>query len=302
MRTMRKALPMVLILALAMATPAPPTAAAGSPPTPAPHATKPPQIYRILTRPLCSELHDHIAPAIAMMLQNDQTIKKSPALFSQYNRSALYGNNDPASNTYGQNSSMPTNGDAGNGTMNPSQSMALLGMENLVSPIANNIIATQKMLDSPALTTGTGSVEDDKQLQDIRAKLLKALATQNAALDIIYGFVATQQMGDLQHSGEEYINAINQGDITGKSSGATPSPNPLMQNANQAGLPPNPYSLDLAAIPGLTLGYNPVTRLLDGLNWTIDETKTRENEAAKTVMTSAQLCAGPPPAPTAKPQ
>ncbi|MEO6835035.1 MAG: hypothetical protein ABI231_03895 [Candidatus Tumulicola sp.] len=300
---MYKALPAALILALAMVAPAPPTAAAASPATPAPaNATPPPQIYHIITRPLCSELHKHIAPAIAMMLQNDQTIKKSPELFSRYNRGALYGTDNSASNT-GAHGGVTMSGDAGNGTMTASQNMALLGMENLVSPIANNIIATQKMLDAPALTGGTGNVEDDKQLQDIRAKLLKALAAQNAALDIVSGFVATQQLGDLQHSGEEYISAINQSD-TIKQSSATPSPNPLMQDPNQAGLPPNPYDINLATVPGLTLGYNPVTRLLEALHWTIGETATRENEAAKAVMSSAQFCAASSPVstPTTKPR
>ena len=192
-------------------------------------------------------------------------------------------------------------GESGGSNMTAGQNMALLGMENLVSPIANNIIATQKLLDTPALMQGTGNAEDDKQLQDIRAKLLKALATQNAALDIISGFVATQQMGDLQHAGQEFISAMNQPDTL--HSGATPSPNPLLVDQNQAGLPANPYDLNLAAIPGLTLGYNPVTRLLEALHWTIQETTARENEAAKTVMNSAAQCAAAEPKPvgTSKP-
>ncbi len=300
---MHKALPALLILALAMMAPLPPTAAAGVAATPAPkNATPPPQIYHIITRPLCSELHKHIAPAIAMMLQNDQNIKKSPELFSRYNRDALNGTDNSASNAAGPNGGAPLNGDVSGSTMTASQNMALLGMENLVSPIANNIIATQKMLDSPALTGGTGTPEDDKQLQEMRNKLLKALAMQNAALDIVSGFVATQQMGDLQHAGEEYISALNQSDQTGgRSSSATPTPNPLFVNPNQAGLPANPYDIDLANIPGLTLGYNPVTRLLEALHWTIQETAHRENDAANAVMASAQLCA-PTPASTPKPQ
>ncbi len=68
-------------------------AVAATPATPAP--TPPPQIYRVVSRPLCSELHEHIAPAIGMMLQNDTTIKKSPELFKQYNMASLYGS-DPA--------------------------------------------------------------------------------------------------------------------------------------------------------------------------------------------------------------
>ncbi len=138
------------------------------------------------------------------MLQNDTTIKKSPALFKQYNAARLYGS-DP-STTGGQND--PVARDPGGGS-NPAQNMALQGMENLIRPIANNIIAIQTALDSPQLRTGTGRPEDDQQLQEIRDKLFKALATQNASLDIISGFVDTQQMADLQHAGEAYISSIS---------------------------------------------------------------------------------------------
>jgi hypothetical protein len=258
-------------------------------------ATPPPTIYHIITRPLCSELHEHIAPAIGMMLQNDTTIKKSPSLFRQYNDARLYGAGPSAS----ESQSDPLNRDPG-GTLNPSENMALQGMENLIRPIANNIIAIETLLDSPALRTGTGRPDDDQKLQDIRDKLLKALATQNASLDIISGFVDTQQMADLQHAGEEYINSINQTDISAAKS-STPAPNPLEADPNYAGLPPNPYDIDLANVPGLTLGYNPVTRLLEGLKWTMDETATRENDAAKAVMSSAALCSRSVPTPMPSP-
>jgi hypothetical protein len=292
------------ILTFAALASSPPMAVVGVAATAAPgkSGTPPPEIYHIVTRPLCAELHQHIAPAIAMMLQNDHTIKQSPALFSQYNRSALYGVDNSVSNSAGNSSSTVSQGDASNGTLNADQNMALLGMENLVSPIANNIIATQKLLDSPALTQGTGNPEDDKQLQDMRAKLLQALATQSAALDIVSGFVATEQMGDLQHAGEEYIGAIDQSDATGARTNSTPTPNPLLQNANQPGLPPNPYSIDLANVPGLTLGYNPVTRLLQALRWTINETQQRENAASVAVMNGAQACAAQTPQPAASPK
>ncbi len=265
--------------------------AAGATPTPTP----PPQIYHIVTRPLCAELHEHIAPAIGMMLQNDATIKKSPNLFKRYNDAALEGDNSTAT----QNN--PAGRDPG-GPLNPSQNMALQGMENLIRPIANNIIAIQTMLDSPHLLTGTGRQDDDKQLQNIREKLLKALAVQNASLDIISGFVDTQQMADLQHAGEEYISSIAQPDVSGAQI-STPGPlNPLAANPNYAGLPPNPYDIDLANVPGLTLGYNPVTRLLEALHWTIDQTATRENEAANAVMSSAAVCSNVLPAPSASPR
>lgn len=292
MRAMHKLLPAVLIVALATIAPISPLAAATrATPAPANTPTPPPTIIHLITHPLCSELHQHIAPAVGMMLQNDRQIAKSPDLFKHYNQAAMYGVDNSASNENGMPGGVTMSGESADGTMNSSQRMALLGMENLVSPIAQNIIAIQKMLDSPALTRGTGNAEDDKRLKAIREKLLKALATQNAALDIINGFVDTQQLADIQHSGQEYISAVNQKDVIGSHSGqGTPTPFPGTYNPNQAGLGPNPYAIDLANIPGLTLGYNPVTRLLDGLHWTIAETKTRENDAANAVMESASLC------------
>ena len=71
--------------------------------TPAPNATPPPQIYHVISRPLCSELRTHIKPAIGMMLQNDVQIKKGPDLFSRYNLGALSGTDNDASNNAGAN-------------------------------------------------------------------------------------------------------------------------------------------------------------------------------------------------------
>jgi hypothetical protein len=289
---MHKALSIMAIVVLATILPTPPTASAATAATPAPSAsrTPPPLIYHIITRPLCAELHKHIAPAIGMMLQNDQQIAKSPDLFKRYNQAALEGVDNSASNKDVTNGT-PSKGEAADEPFTPAQNMALLGMENLVSPIANNILAVEKVLDSPALIQGTGTPEDDKQLKEIRDKLLQALATQSAALDIINGFVDTQQLADIQHSGEEYISAINQTNDIRNGVPATPTPFPGTYDPDQAGLPPNPYAINLATVPGLTLGYNPVTHLIEALHWTIDETQKRENDAAKSVMRSATLCA-----------
>jgi hypothetical protein len=271
--------PLVLAFAFCVAT-------ATTVATPSPNPTPPPQIYHVVSRPLCSELRQRIKPAIGMMMENDATIKKSPNLFKQYNAASLYGS-DP-----GAGQSGPGGMDPG-GSSNGTQEIALLGLENLIRPIANNIIAIQTVLDSPELRTTTGLADDDKRLQDIRQKLLKALAAQNASLDIISGFVDTQQMANLQHAGEAYIGEMSQPDTQGASS-STPGPNPLAYSPNYAGLPPNPYSIDLATVPGLTLGYNPVTRLIEALGWTMGQTAGRENDAATAVMSSAALCAAVP--------
>jgi hypothetical protein len=292
---MFRALSIAAVMALGTLAPVLPSDAANNSATPAPAtaSTPPPEIYHVITRPLCSVLHERIAPAIGMMLENDTTIKKSPDLFKQYNHAQLLSPDYTGTGGSSSAGAAPSQNDEGNGTMNPSQNMALLGMENLIRPLANNIIAIQKLLDSPELMQGTGKPDDDQHLQAIRAQLLKAVAMQSASLDIISGFVDTQQMGDLQHSGQEYISAMNQNDLASQPMSAA-TPNPLMQDPNQAGLPPNPYDISLNAVPGLALGYNPVTRLIDGLHWTMGETSNDENEAAKSVMTSAALCGNVP--------
>lgn len=257
-------------------------------------ATPPPQIYHIVTRPICAQLHQRIGPAIGMMLENDTMIKKGPAFFQKYNEAALYGTEPSTSRKD------PVASDPGGGGSNPAQNMALQGMENLIRPIANNIIAIQTTLDSPELRNGTGRPDDDQRLHEIRDKLLKALAAQNASLDIISGFVDTQQMADLQHAGEAYISSIASPD-TNRSVSSPPPVNPYASSTNYAGLPPNPYTIDLATVPGLTLGYNPVTRLVDALQWTMDAAATRENDAAKAVMSSASLCSSVVPSPRPSP-
>ena len=298
MKAMKKAFSLVVIAAIAALAPALPIRAADTAAA-APAATAPPTIIHLVTRPLCAELHKHIAPTVGMMLENDRVMKSSPKLFSDYNKDALYGVDNSVSNSSGPNGGTVMQD---SGTMNAAQNMTILKMENMVSPIANNIIAMQKMLDTPALMHGTGNPEDDKKLAAIREKLLKAIADQSATLDIINGFVQTQQMGDLQHQGDEYLNATQQTDVTGKAAITAPATaNPLLADPNQAGLPANPYAIDPANIPGLTLGANPVTRMLEAVNWTLQQTAANENDAGAAIMGAAQECGAGAPAPAASP-
>src|SRR5580700_1987089 len=68
-------------------------------------STPPPQIYHVVTTALCARLHERVRPAVAMILQNDQTISKSPPLFKKYQQGSLAsigadapnGNGDPQS-------------------------------------------------------------------------------------------------------------------------------------------------------------------------------------------------------------
>ncbi|MBV8197491.1 MAG: hypothetical protein JO263_05110 [Candidatus Eremiobacteraeota bacterium] len=255
----------------------PPLRAALATPPPAPAGTPPPQIYRTLSRPMCTELHNHILPAIAMLLQNDRDVAKSQPIFKTYLETA-YKNNRGAGDTTDWNS--------------PGRSMALERMEFLVTPLAQNTIAIQKILENSTLAHPSGIPEDDAKLSAARDAMLKVLATQNASLDLINGFVATQQLGDMQHAGEEYLAAIQGTDMSSKlqQSMETPSPNPFQSN-DQIGLrDPNPYAIDPTQIPGLQVGFNPVSMIVKGLSLVQDETARRENAVSSATRDIARAC------------
>jgi hypothetical protein len=116
---------------------------------------------------------------------------------------------------------------------------------------------------------------------------LQTIATQSASLDVINGFVQTQQMGALQHAGQEYIGAITGSDTTTTFVQNTPNP---YQDPNAPGLPQNPYNLDLSTIPGLSVGYNPIKNLMSGLDWLRGQTAKQEDTVASSVTGALKEC------------
>jgi hypothetical protein len=259
----------------------------GADPAPKPVAsgTPPPEIYHVITTPLCARLHEKIRPAIALILENDKIIAKGGPLFKQYGKAAFSAPTQDNSGTNGA----PSANDSIN-VDSPATNMALQRMSYLVSPIAQNLIATQKMLTDGALDQTTGNKADDDQLAKIKASLLETSAFQSASLDLINGFVQTQQMGNLQHAGETYLSAI-----TGTNTNVqmlTPATPSALQDPNSPGLTPNPYAVDPLAIPGLQVGYNPLTRIMGGLDWTQGETAKRESADAVLVTTAIKRCEG----------
>lgn len=249
-----------------------------------PAPTPPPTIYRVITTAFCSRLHETVRPAVAMILENDQKIAQSPPLFDQYGRGVL-GAQDPASGNF-SNGAPPV--DDSINVSSPETRMALQRMSYLVSPIAQNIIHAQKMLTDQALLAPTGSADDDRRLVQIKEQLMKTIAYQSASLDLINGFVATQQMGELQHAGQEYI-----GSIAGTEEANPPSretPNPYLQDPNAPGLPQNPYAVDLSTVPGLIVGYNPLARITGGMEWLRGQTQKHEDAAAASITSAIAEC------------
>ncbi len=274
---------------------------AATAPSPAPTATPQnyPEIYHTMSRPLCSALATKIRPAVALMMQNDATIAKSPPLFSDYIELSASGSNS-------------------------GRDMSVYRLNGLVTPLVQNSLAVQKLLEDPSVFPPAAHTDDDKRLIDLKTKMLKTLASQQASLDIINGFVETQQLGQMQHEGFGYMHAIS------GSNNTTPAQNPQTgpnQNPNsgpvggatqtnvnasvpgnfddlvlQAGLQPNQYEFDPTQIPGLSVGYNQIGKLKEGLEWTQDQSKKEEQPLAQAIVQAAQACGGQAPAaPSPKP-
>lgn len=236
-----------------------------------PPASPPPQIYHIVTTALCARIHDHVRPAVAMMLENDQRIAKSSPLFTRYNRAILESGTDSIN------------------VSTPEQDMTIQQMSYLVIPTARNIIAAQTLLDDPAFLAPTGNAADDATLAKMKQQLLQTAAFQSASLDLINGFVQTQQLGEIQHAGEEYLPEIQGGDMTSKVIAAT-GPAQQYQDPTNPGISQNPYSLDTSMIPGLAIGYNPISHIIGGMQWLHDETAKREDTAGKTISAALTQC------------
>lgn len=270
MGPMVKPIAAAVALSFTLCLPAFAQAPAGPKASPGPLQTLPPEITHVYSRPLCNTLRRRIGPAVGMILQNDQTIAKGPDLFNEYNRRI-------------------SNESAG-------RNMTLLRMENLVGPIADNIIAIKKLLEDKDAFPDRPRNEDDIKALQLKEHLLNTVAAQEASLDIINGFVTTQQLGDMQHEGFGYIGAITGSSEITKNRNPMQTPAPGLSDPNYAGLAPDPHTIDLASIPGLSVGYNPITRLRDGLQWVRGTTTNRESVAAAPLLQVATDCGAAPAA------
>ncbi len=217
-----------------------------------------------------------------MILQNDSKIAKSPPLFKKYQRGTL-----TAGDSAYANSGSPSNNDDSIYNQSPETDMALQQMSYLVIPIARNLIAARKLLEDAKMVEPTGNANDDAALAKIKAQLLDTIAFQSASLDLINGFVQTQQMGELQHAGQEFLASIQGTDAAAPIAKNTPNP---WQDPNTPGLPPNPYAFDPTTIPGLSVGYNPLSKIMDALQWLRTETAKREGAAGTTITDALKEC------------
>ncbi len=133
-------------------------------PTPAPPTTLK-VIGNVRSTPFCTALRQTIGPAIASVLSNDELIASSkPAFVTLYRDDILAG----------------------------SEARAHLDMnrlESLITPIVANV----KRIDSLL-----ASKPNDPKLIAMREKLLAVAGQQKESLNVISGFIATEQLGEIQ--------------------------------------------------------------------------------------------------------
>jgi hypothetical protein len=205
----------MLLLALAGAL----TAAVPSP-KPAP-LTPYKTITNVHVSPLCNALRRSIAPAIGHILANDRVIAASRPDFDAYVKDTTQ-------------------------SIQAAQDLDVLRLERLIAPLVANSKAVRQLLDDPQAFSNAVHDPSYQHVLQMRAYLQSALAEQQRALDVISGFVDTEQMGELQQAGKHYYDLAARGDLAGQNA-PTPAPAGPQAEPNavlNAGMPDPQRSTD----------------------------------------------------------
>ncbi len=242
------------------------TKPASSPP---PSELKLPVIIRVVARPLCTGLHRAIGPAIGLMLQNNAIIAKSQPLFDDYQR-------------YNEQGSIGKT----------ARQLAQVKMEYLIGPLVKNTAQIDNILANSAIFNQKAG-SDSRKLVQIKKGLIQALSVQKTAIDLINGFVTTKQLANMQHAGFEYVGSINGSKEIPTNALATPTPNPNFYNNNYAGLAPQQYgnsAINLNNLPGLSIGYNPISAIAHAMRVTRARMIVRQNQIAPKIVQAGREC------------
>lgn len=257
-------------------------AALGASPKPAPSATPLKTITHIHTSPLCTGLRRVIGPAIARALQNDKIIANSKPLFHQFVQASAANQSQGA------------------------QDLAVSRLERLIGPLVKNTQAIDKLLADPYAFPKVAYSDDDKRLLQMRDQMRVVNEQQKRALDVISGFVDTQQLGELQAEGHQYDSALA---ANPTNSGQTPAPAPtsagssvlnagVTNDKNDPSRPNDPRYKNTDSL----VGANPLNVFENSISSYQQDIAGSEQEAAKSVVQAVPLCGGSVPTqPTAAP-
>lgn len=237
---------------------------------PKPAAT-PPTIVHIRSSPLCSGLRRVIGPAIGKVLQSDKYIANSKPLLRDFVKASA------------------------SGLSKGSQDLAVSRLESLIGPLVKNTQAVDKLLADPYAFPKVAYSDDDQRLLQMRAQLLAVNEQQKRALDVISGFVDTQQLGELQAAGHEYDSALSSNP---KNTG-TPHPSPTTPPADilNAGVSNSSNDPSRAGDPRYkntdsAVGANPLNVFENSIASYQEQIAGSEQAAAKTVIQAVPICGG----------
>jgi hypothetical protein len=253
---------------------------------PAPVATPLKTISHQHVSPLCTGLRRNIGPAIGRVLQNDKLIANSRPLFKDFVHNAAI---------------------AGSGA----QDLAVMRLERLIGPMVKNANEIERLLNDPYIFPKVAVSDSDRQLLAMRQHLREVVAQQKSALDVISGFVDTQQLGELQAAGHQYDSAINGTETQKQASEQSPqqtgaAPTPPPSGVLDAGVKGSLHANDPRFQEnGNLVGHNPLDAFGDAIAMYQQDIDSRESQTAKLVMQAVPQCNGgtatPAPQPSMKP-
>jgi len=242
--------------------------------TPAPAATPPKTIIHLKVSPLCTGLRQNIGPAIGKVLQNDKTIAASRPLLRGYVKASA--------------------------TSSASKDLQVSRIERLITPLVQNTAAIEKLLSDPFVFPRVAISESDRQLLEIRAYLKQVVAQQKRALDVISGFVDTEQLGQIQQAGSDALKLTNTREIpkaqggngpqSAQAAGAAPTPPP--SEILNAGVRQTPQQLSDPALQetGTVVGHNPLDVFDQAIGMYQQQLQSSEGQAADLVVKALPLC------------
>ena len=248
--------------------------------TPAPAATPLKTIEHLHVSPLCTGLRQNIGPAIGKMLQNDKTIAQSRPLLRGYVKATA--------------------------TNSASRDLQVSRIERLITPLVQNTAAIEKLLSDPYVFPKRPISDADRQLLEIRAYLQQVVAEQKRALDVIAGFVDTEQLGQMQAAGSEALKITQTHEVgpqgghsTGSAQSAGAAPTPPPSEILNAGVRNTPQQAADPALQdtGLLVGHNPLDVFDNAIGEYQQMLQSSEGRAADLVVKALPLCGGHVPRP-----
>jgi hypothetical protein len=242
--------------------------------TPAPAATPLKTIKHIYVSPLCTGLRQNIGPAIGKVLQNDNTIAQSRPLLRGYVKATA--------------------------TSGLSKDLQVARVERLITPLVRNTAAIEKLLNDPYVFPKHAISDSDRQLLEIRSYLQQVVTQQKRALDVIAGFVDTEQLGQMQAAGQEALKLTQTHEIPGAQGGdssardAAAGPTPPPSEVLNAGVSKLPQIGTDPALQenGLVIGHNPLDVFDNAIGEYQQMLQSSEGRAADLVVKALPLCGG----------